>query len=155
MSTPTYQDYRAKAIRENEEYKAFVIERLCAAGFDPSKMDIKLDRRFADTGNLAIEAAEKARPRDGNYAKSGIYRANTPVLAIGNYQMLFIFEKSALVECYEKQGFGVYPVRMYVTETSKGFVLSSELAKKIATRVIDFTEGPSESGDDFVQGRLF
>lgn len=75
-------------------------------GESATGVEIKYDMKFRETGNLYIEFAEKAFPRPGPYAPSGIMRDdNTWLYVIGDYDTLFIFSKRHLKVWFEKKMF--------------------------------------------------
>lgn len=97
-------------------------------------VEIKHDDMFARTGNLWIEAGEKAKPRGGDYYPSGIYRDdNTWLYCIGNYDTIFFFQKSLLRGLYES---GRYEKRENNTGTSVGFLLPGKDAEKYAAAIL-------------------
>jgi hypothetical protein len=97
-------------------------------------VEIKHDERFAQTGNLWIETAEKARPRAGDYFPSGIDRDdNTWLYVIGNYDIVFGFPKMLLRALRDS---GRYIVRPNNTATSLGYLLPSKHAHRYAAFVL-------------------
>jgi len=97
-------------------------------------IEIKLDRRILETGNVSIEVAEKSRA-DANkeYAPSGIFRDDNSWLYIqGNWHILFIFPKNILKHLYWS---GRYKVDEY--PTIKRFLMPIEDARKYAAKVIE------------------
>jgi hypothetical protein len=99
----------------SKEYQQRVGESLTGA-------EIKLDENYARTGNLYIEVAEKAQPRNGDYYPSGICRAdNAWLYLIGDFDTIFVFGKRLLRHLHNS---GKYRVFEIPTKTSKGFLLS-------------------------------
>lgn len=147
-----YEQYRANKIESGLIFQDFVIDT-CASllslhiqqyasrlyqyevGETRQGCEIKHDELYAKTGNLWIEKSEKARPRPGDYAKSGIYRAdNSWLFIIGDYDTLFIFQTNilrGLAEC------GRYREMENKTRTSVGFLLPSEDACKYAGKILN------------------
>ena len=65
-------------------------------------VEIKYDKKMADTGNIYIELAER-HSKDKKYIKSGILRKdNTKFYVIGNYKRVFMFSKKQLVSIAKK-----------------------------------------------------
>ena len=96
--------------------------------------EIKHDEKYATTGRLWIEIAEKARPRAGDYVPSGIDRDdNTWIYIIGDYDTLFLFAKKTLKAL---RNTGRYPIRENNTRTSRGFLLADRLARAFAEKVL-------------------
>lgn len=111
----------------SELYQKFV-------GESRTGVEIKFDEKFGSTGNLWIEVAEKARPREGEYFPSGIYRNdNTWLYCIGDYNTIFFFAKSLLRSLSTS---GKWPLRENNTHTSKGFLLNTEQSQKYAAAVL-------------------
>ena len=103
-------------------------------------IEIKLDNRYAETGNLWIEVGEKAQPREGDYARSGILREdNTWLYVIGNYTTLFAFAKRHLQTMHAR---GRYPVLENQRKTSKGFLCPDAAARLWAVFVDEATPPP-------------
>ena len=110
------------------------------SGENPQGLEIKLDKRYKETGNLYIETAEKSNPQNQNYIKSGIYRLdNSWLYAIGDYDCIWIFAKKLLV--------GMDEIKKYKevrTATSIGFLLSlKEADKYCAKRLLLVDKGVS------------
>ena len=97
-------------------------------------VEIKHDMKFKKTGNLWIEISEKARPRPGPYAQSGIMRDdNTWLYVIGDYDKFFIFAKSLLIALSRSER---YRVQENGTKTSCGFLLKEADAEKYAAAIV-------------------
>lgn len=97
-------------------------------------VEIKHDEKFSKTRNLWIELAEKARPRDGPYVPSGIYRHdNTWLYCIGDYDTIFFFPKTLLRALHAS---GRWPVFENNTRTSEGFLLRESEAEKYAAAIL-------------------
>lgn len=161
---PHYEQYRKEMLGISAEFQDFIMERMHVIGtiLQPYTsvrgqlkgenllgLEIKNDRRYAETGNLCIEVAEKARPRDGDYVKSGIFRSdNTWLYGIGNQQTFFIFAKSTLRNTHaslRKNGIagrnGLFRWNgffEYANETSKGFCIPPAMAGTLYARKISF-----------------
>jgi len=103
-------------------------------GESRSGIEIKFDEKSGQTHNLWIEIAEKAKPRAGDYAVSGIYRLdNTWLYAIGDYDTIYAIPKKFLVLLHKS---GKYRVLENNTKTSEGFLLPCGEAEKFAAFVI-------------------
>lgn len=97
-------------------------------------VEIKHDDKFRTTGNLWIETAEKAKPRPGDYASSGIYRNdNAWLYVIGDYDTIFYFSKRFLQQLHASER---YQVRENHTKTSLGFCLPEIDAHRYAVMVL-------------------
>lgn len=147
----TYEQYRANKIETGLIYQDFVVDVLFqtiglvvvqytsktyqfAVGESRTGVEIKHDEKFATTGNLWIEVAEKARPRAGDYVPSGIKRAdNTWLYVIGNYDTIFAFPKQHLLAL---EASGRYPIIENNTRTSQGFLLRDAEARASAAFVL-------------------
>ena len=113
-----YQDYVADLLYDEgipigiySSYK-YQIEK----GESKAGVEIKYDKRMAETGNIYIEVAERHDP-EGQFVKSGILRKdNTILYAIGNYYKTLLIAKKDLLKIYKK-----YPRK--VTNTSIGYVI--------------------------------
>jgi hypothetical protein len=131
-----YQAYRQNKTESGLVYQDFVTDFLARViglhvavygskfyqyqkGESRTGVEIKNDQKFASTGNLYIEVAEKAAPRPGDYAQSGIWRGdNTKLFVIGDYEQIFIFPLHTLQSLCRS---GRY--RQVTTPTSVGFLL--------------------------------
>jgi hypothetical protein len=117
--------------------------------------EIKFDEQYAKTGNLWIEIAEKARPREGPYVPSGIFRQdNTWLYVIGDYNTIFFFAKTLLRALYHS---GRWPVIQNRTSTSEGFLLRRFEAEKFAAVILypNATEAVKKVAGDVAQlGRI-
>jgi hypothetical protein len=102
-----------------------------ARGENRTGVEIKLDRRHAETGNLYIETAEKAHPSRPTYSPSGIYRGDAWLWAIGDTSRVYVFAVTMLQLLHRS---GRY--RGVQTATSKGFLLPLTDAAKYAARVL-------------------
>jgi len=144
-----YQAYRQNMTEAGLVYQDFVtdvLDRLLGLrvavygsrfyqlqkGESRTGVEIKFDQKYASTGNLYIECAEKARPRAGDYAKSGIWRGdNTKLFVIGDYEAIFIFPLHTLQNLCRS---GHY--REVQTPTSIGFLLPSDDARLHAVWIL-------------------
>lgn len=97
-------------------------------------VEIKHDENYARTGNLYIETSEKAEPREGPYAKSGIYRSdNTWLYMIGDYDTIFVFSKNLLRGLHRSKR---YREVENGTKTSTAFLLPGADGEKYAAVVL-------------------
>lgn len=102
-------------------------------GENKAGIEIKLDQKFRDTGNIYIEYAEKTNADNLNYIDSGILRSdNTWLYLIGDYKTIFIFSKKQLCFLMNSNN-----VKHIVTATSKGYLLNKILAEKYCIKIID------------------
>lgn len=146
-----YERYRLNKMESAAVYQDFVVD-VCwnllglaivmytskayqiHVGESKTGAEIKHDEKYAQTGNLWIECAEKARPREGGYFPAGIFRGdNSWLYIIGDYDTIYIFPKTilqALAEC------GRYPIKENRTLTSQGFLLRKKDAEKYAAQVL-------------------
>lgn len=151
-----YETYRAEAFTRGTEYQNFVetvfryyleIELNCykkkieqyLIGENKAGIEIKNDRKFRERNPPAlwIEYGEKAAPRDGAYAKSGILRHdNSWLLAIGDYQTLFLFGiktlRRILIKNYETNHF-----EFVQTPTSQAFLMRLPEVQVIAEKILE------------------
>lgn len=148
MGTEYYDQQRL----EGEAYEAYVCARLeeewririerctdrstqISHGDTFFGLEIKLDKRFAETGNLCIELAEKTNAKNPRFVPAGIRAESGAWLyGIGNEDEFFIFSKRTLrlladfIEDRDRQP--RYSerdkpnrIRTYETPTSRGFLL--------------------------------
>jgi len=151
MNDLTYEKYRTAKIESGKVYQDFVVDACWNllglaivqyssvvyqrhVGESKTGAEIKHDETFARSGNLWIEIEEKARPRPGPYASAGIYRNdNTWLYIIGNYDHVFIFQKTLLQILHRS---GKCRVIENNTQTSRGFLLTEADAIKWAAAVL-------------------
>lgn len=148
-----YKIYRQNKTQEGIEYQDFVCNQLHKRGIVLQNMtsqkwqyrqenllgmEIKFDGIMESSERIYIETHEKAEPRPGNYAPSGIYREDESWLyAIGNYKWLFVFGKKVLQRLDKANPSWLYrPPKD--KPTSRGFCIPIDKAKAIAERVIIF-----------------
>lgn len=147
----SYAAYRATKIESGLLYQDFVVDVLhqtvgisvnqyasrfyqTQIGESRTGIEIKHDEKYSCTGNLWIELAEKAVPRPGVYASSGIKRDdNSWLYVIGNYDIIFAFPKVYLLALSES---GRYQQRENRTKTSVGFLLPDAHARKYAAFIL-------------------
>lgn len=144
----------APMLAAGQEYQDFICKRLAEAGIVLNNLqskkyqaegenllglEIKFDRRLAETGTLYIEVAEKADPANVNWVESGPYRKDhTWLYGIGDYTEFYIFGKKML------QFFAVKYVQHHITNktlTSRGFLLSRDQARTFCERMFLFING--------------
>lgn len=146
-----YDSYREKMIELGGLYQDFVVD--CCwnilgmavvqytseiyqkqVGESKTGVEIKYDGRYAETGNLYIETGEKARPRNGSYAPSGINRSdNTWLYIIGNFDVIFIFPKNFLTALGASNK---YRIVENGTKTSVAYLLPHADAEKYAAQIL-------------------
>ena len=146
---PNYNDYYKAQLEAGKEYQDFVID-VCwnvlglaivqytskmyqqHVGESRTGAEIKFNRKYGQTGNLWIELEEKAEPRPGPYAISGINREdNTWLFITGDYDHIYLFGKRHL-QALSKQ-------RPHVendTKTSVGFLLRASEAEEYALAIL-------------------
>lgn len=101
-------------------------------------MEIKRDGLYRQTGNLYIEVAEKARPREGDYVPSGIMRSdNSWLYGIGDELQFWIFPISLLRHFYNRRAEFKW-LREVLKPTSKAFAFPIRKADLYCARRIDF-----------------
>lgn len=97
-------------------------------------VEIKYDKNYCNTGNLYIETAEKALPRDGDFAPSGIYRSdNSWLYIIGDYDTLFVFSKKILIALHRSNKYKQVEIKI---KTSQGMLLPELDAKKYSSVIM-------------------
>lgn len=95
--------------------------------------EIKRDDNFRKTGNLYLEVAEKANPRNERYVPSGIMRDdNSWLFVIGDEKTAYIFPTNYLRKLSDKRGW-----RPVTTPTSKGLLMPLSDAEKYCIRKIE------------------
>jgi len=142
--------YYAEKLKQGLYYQDFVIEKLYDNGLpiisysskefqnmigeNKAGLEIKNDTKFRDTGNFYIEIAEKSKPENPCYIKSGIYRNdNTWLYLIGDMKEIFVFSKKQLVILSENKKY-----KFVTTPTSQGYLLPICDAKKhYAIKIIE------------------
>ena len=117
--TPSYPDADRESVFEDGlKYQDFIVDLLLKElgiavsnyaskyyqhnyGESRQGIEIKLDARISDTGNVSIEVAEKSRASNELWIPSGIMRAdNTWLYVQGNYKTVFIFGKKTMQQLY-------------------------------------------------------
>jgi len=144
-----YEEYRANKIESGLLYQDFIVDLMLqvlrfpvtiyssrlyqtTVGEGPAGVEIKHDEKYATTGNLWIEVAEKARPREGAYVPAGICRDdNSWLYIIGDYDTVFVFTK-VLLQAFAAR----YEIRENKTRTSQGYLLPDDIARRSAARVL-------------------
>jgi len=101
-------------------------------GENKAGIEIKFDRRFAETRNLYIETEERSHPDRPHVVQGGIYRPdNSWLYLIGDRSILFIFSKTMLRGLHARGSYA--PVEI---ATSRGFLLPELAARRYAARII-------------------
>ncbi len=94
-------------------------------------VEIKLDRRILETGNVSIEVGEKGKASNWQFVPSGILRYDNTWLYIqGNPEIVFIFPKAFLIQLYKT---GRY--RVDELPTIRRFLMPFKDAEKYAAKV--------------------
>jgi hypothetical protein len=146
--------YREATHEQGAEYQDFVIDLLSknglhvvcyssrsrqfAIGENRQGVEIKSNLPMKKTGNLYIEYAEKACPRNGNYAAAGICRVdNSWLFVTGDYSEVFVFTMRDLRALQRNEKY-----RKIKKETSLGFLLPLTDARTYAVlRVLVSSDG--------------
>ena len=149
----TTQYYNIK-LKEGQDYEQWVIniypERysgrtLCLHEGRQAQLDgetiegveIKYDKRLAETNRIYIETHEKTKVENKEYVKSGIYREdNTKIWLIGDYVIWFLFSKAKLVWLDQLNPPFLY--RPPATGTSIGFCLPVQNALRLCLDCQEF-----------------
>jgi hypothetical protein len=144
-----YNRYRANKLESGRLYQDFVVDVMWrvlgmrvapyssryyqqTVGESPTGVEIKHDEKYAGSGNLYIELAEKAVPRPGAYAASGIHRGdNTNLFVIGDYDTIFVFPLHHLLALEER-----YRTIENRFGTSRGFLLPDRDARLAAVWIL-------------------
>lgn len=146
MNNKAYEKYREKQIENGLLYQDFVVDIASTQGLiiqqyaskayqisigeSRTGIEIKLDNIYAESNNLFIEIAEKARPRPGSFVPSGIYaNEKTWLYWIGNYDIAFIFLKKFLISLHKAERYQEIEIKL---GTSRGFLIPDADARKYA-----------------------
>ena len=154
MSTATKPRYpdadRTTVFEEGLEFQDFVADLLLAElgialtsyssaryqwlrGENRQGIEIKLDKRIPETGNVSIEVAEKSRADVANWTPSGIMREDNAWLYVqGCPAIVLVFGKATLRLVYEKR----YRGRTWQPKpTIRTFLLPLVEAERLALKV--------------------
>jgi hypothetical protein len=119
---PVYRDSPIKdSFRHGMEFQDYVcltlakrhiiLQNFCSKkyqfehGENLQGFEIKLDKRSADTGRLAIETAEKRDRSSAEWTPSGICRGDNQIIYIvGSYDRFFMFSTKTLLLIMGKHG---------------------------------------------------
>jgi len=160
MDQAEFSQYYQQQLREGVEFQDFIAEQLHLQGivlqsFSSKKyqlrkenmlgLEIKFDKKYANTGNLYVETAEKASIRDGPYAPSGIFRDDGCWLfGIGNRTEFFVFAKTILrlVVSLSSVRLKEKGLRKVETPTSRGILFPRAFAASIAAKIFLFDHPP-------------
>lgn len=153
-SCPSYPDSKnPKSFEDGLEFQDFVADALCrelglaisnfssrrfqyTVGENKQGIEIKLDKRMADTGNVSIEVGEKSRADNPRYVPSGILREDNSWLYVqGCKELLFIFSKKRLVDLYNSKRY-----RVDELPTIRRFLMPMADAMRHAEKVLDFRD---------------
>lgn len=163
-------EYYKSSLEEGQEYQDYVVDQLLRyygwpliiyqskawqrKGETSSGVEIKYDKRCAETGNLYIEVAEKPNKDHPTWYPSGIYRKdNSFFYLIGTFDEAYLLSKPQLQRIYENRGSWS---RLNIIEaenpTSKGFLFPKKDAedKGYVLRKFPFflTEGSNKYPSD-------
>jgi hypothetical protein len=102
-------------------------------------LEIKWDDKFATTGNLFIETAEKKTADQPTWTPSGIDRDdNAWLYGIGNYAEFFLFSKRTLREVARRPG---VRIQENSRRTGRGFLLPRLAASECCERAFAWLDG--------------
>jgi len=130
-----YQDFIADVLRReigivitNYSSKKYQFN----VGENRQGIEIKLDNRILETGNVSIEVGEKSKKELVDYTPSGILRNDNSWLYIqGNYKIAFIFSVKMLRLLYNSGKYAIDEL-----PTIRRFLMKIEDAKKYAAKVL-------------------
>ena len=143
----TNEDFQID-LRAGQEYEDFVAEQLWhhrwpiyvyqsrkwqwKSGESVNGIEIKLDRKFRDTGNLFIETAERRTTTGASqWRPSGIYDEHEPrILAIGDYRTIYLLGVRWLIH-------GLVNHLEIEKGTFRGYVLKLSHAESSALDIIE------------------
>ncbi len=150
MAFEKHDDYD-RQLKDGQKYEDFVADTLYEHGIpiwvyrsheyqmkrgeSRAGLEIKYDRRHAETGNLFIETAE--RPHESKeFRAAGIYhRDENWLYAIGDYDVIYMFATTTLQKLDRQESQSGELCRDHVcTNTSKGFLISKDQAEYEANR---------------------
>jgi len=154
---PSYPDAdRTTVFEEALEYQDFIVTLLLKEiglvisnyssryyqlnyGENRQGVEIKLDRRITETGNVSVEVAEKSNAGVSTWTDSGIMRDDNAWLYIqGNYEIVFIFGKSLMRQLYLAR----YQDKVWEPKkTIRTFLMPIQVAEKYALKTIRINEG--------------
>jgi len=149
---PNYPDAdRLTVFSEGEEYQEYIAEIFTRElgipidyyttkydqiniGESRQGIEVKLDNRCTETGNVSIEVAEKSCVAMPYWAPSGIMREdNTWLYVQGNYEIVYLFSKLHLRRIYKVR----YQDKVWTPKpTIQTFLMPTEVAETIALKVI-------------------
>lgn len=149
---PKYPDAdRPTVYLEGLEFQDFIADLLCAElgivitnycsskyqfehGENRQGIEIKIDNRILETGNVSIEIAEKSSENINVWTPSGIMREDNAWLYVqGNTSIVFIFGKAQLRRLYKHK----YQNKVWQPKpTIKTFLIPMKEAELIALKVI-------------------
>ena len=139
-------DYYADQLAAGDAYERYVLEQLNREGIQVARLgtqadqfalgdaliagqpvEIKFDNRFAETGRLFIEIAEKRRAEQRDWHPSGIFaQSSAKWYGVGDYDWWFVFRRSALRAVAVTQR-----VITIGRQTSRGFLMAADLRKRL------------------------
>ncbi len=150
-----YDDYYKAKLESGMRYQDFVVDAAYQAGFvivqygskayqmsvgeSRTGVEIKNDEKFASTGNLWVETAEKATQRDGPYVPAGIYSSGDWWLYVmGDYDTIFFFPRNMLqrLDKAQKNNHDLYRHLDNNTGTSQGFLFPEKDAHVYAALIL-------------------
>lgn len=144
-----YQDFISDELRKRGIFVGIYSSRKYQQdkGESQAGIEIKYDKKMAETHNVYIETQEKSDPANLVWVPSGIYRKdNTWLYVIGDYENAYFFSKPQLVKLIEseekRKQHGMIQV-MCKRKTSIGYTYPIEkaLATGVCIKHIKFSEG--------------
>jgi len=151
MNAPVYQDGdRSTLFEEGLVFQDFIADLFMGSlgisitsytsrkyqwnkGENRQGIEIKLDRRILETGNVSIEVAEKRNAAVGLWTPSGIMRPDNAWLYVqGNEKIVFVFSKKILQMLYSSR---YKQFEWQPKSTIKTFLLPIKEAEKYALKI--------------------
>ena len=150
-----YEDVIAYVLyRKNDEHQIHPYRtqrEQFTIGESPEGIEIKEDKRSADTGHLSIEIAEKTWV-GGPEVPSGIFRQdNTKIYVQGNHREFWGFPKTDLVGYFNR----VRPPTRWTISTLKSFFLEREMVNALAIFHYQIFPGDWKRAEEWVKIRSF
>lgn len=145
-----YQDFIADQLRKSDP--CIIIQAYSSRryqydnGESACGIEIKHDKKYAETKRLYIETAEKSNGDIAEFTPSGIFRRdNTWLYLIGDYEVAFLFSKHQLQKIYaSKESWkqrGIFETQAKDPNgkvTSKGFCYPAQKAIENGTVLRQF-----------------
>lgn len=112
-------------------------EYQCAVGENAGGVEVKIDRKFRETGNLFIETEEKSHAAC-DWKLSGILRPdNSWLYAIGDFDGFYILSITLMRIMHRMAGANEgFKFRRVETATARGFLFPVTEAKRFADKIV-------------------